>query len=153
MGISEAIDIDGTSDSEEDSEVDASGIAEMKGSGGSAKSSKVRQIVIVANFQFQSQIDIFIAYTCLLLSPTCTGNDNGGNGNWIYGDLRFEEFKEQIFEGKSSLFDRRIQGIFLDTTTNKLISFTYIHPLVLPSLDNNNGGNSYWFYNNIDPYI
>ena len=46
MGISEAIDIDGTSDGEEDSEVDASGIAEMKSSGGSSKSSKVRQVVL-----------------------------------------------------------------------------------------------------------
>ena len=60
MGISEAIDIDGTSDGEDNEAADASGIAEMKGSGGSTKSSKVSQIVKFDSFQ--SQIDIFIAY-------------------------------------------------------------------------------------------
>lgn len=73
----------------------------------------------------------------------CTGNDNGSNWNWIDGNSRLEEFKEQIIEGKPSLLIEEYEGI------------RYIHCLHLPSslsltlcTGNDNGSNWNWIYSN-----
>jgi len=86
MGISEAIDIDGTSDGEDSEASDASGIAEMKSSGGSSKSSKVRQIVKLRVFIFNRRSIyslLTLAFFSHLPCVQATATDPTGTGSTV----------------------------------------------------------------------